>query len=64
MPEKKQRPKKAETEHTNPRKPEREDLEAEIPQAPAAEKANEPLGQPVAIDSTRGPRPLVEAEVE
>lgn len=60
MPEKKERAKKPETEHTNPRKPEREDLEAELPQAPA----KEPLGQPVAVDATRGPRPLVEAEEE
>lgn len=60
MPEKKERAKKPDTEHTNPRKPEREDLEAELPQAPA----REPLTGPAAIDSTRGPRPLVEAEVE
>lgn len=60
MPEKKERPKTSQTEHTNPRKPEREDLEAEIPQLPAKELSPEP----VAVDSTRGPRPLVEAEAE
>ncbi len=60
MPEKKDRPKKVEAEHTNQRKPEREDLEAELPQAPA----QEPLIEPLAVGGTRLPRPLVEAEID
>lgn len=60
MPEKKERQKQAEAEHTNQRKPEREDLEAELPQAPA----QEPLIEPLAIGGRRGSGPLVEAEVE
>ncbi|HEY5926625.1 MAG TPA: hypothetical protein VIV11_33290 [Kofleriaceae bacterium] len=45
---------------TNPETPDRDDLEAEIPQAPA----QEPSAEPTAIGGTRGPRPTVEPEVE
>jgi hypothetical protein len=51
-------PKKSEP--TNPHAPDREDVEAELPQAPA----REPLGGPTPIGSERAPRPTIEAEDE
>jgi hypothetical protein len=53
---------------TNPQAPEREDIEAELPRAPARSPAPsespEPSAEPTAIGGTRGPRPTVEPEVE
>ena len=60
------RPKKSDTkesekpEVTNPETPDRDDIEAEIPQAPA----QDPSAEPTAIGGTRGPRPTVEPEVD
>ena len=48
------------SEGTNQQTPEREDVEAEMPQAPA----KEPLGEPVPLGGPRSPRPTVEPEVE
>ncbi|HEX5062111.1 MAG TPA: hypothetical protein VFV99_22230 [Kofleriaceae bacterium] len=48
------------SDETNRHAPEREDVEAELPQAPA----KEPLAEPVPLDGARAPRPTVEAEVE
>jgi hypothetical protein len=45
---------------TNQQTPEREDVEAEMPQAPA----NEPLGEPEPLAGQRGSRPTIEPEVE
>jgi hypothetical protein len=47
-------------EGTNQQTPEREDVEAEVPQAPA----KEPLAEPEPLAGARGPRPTIEPEVE
>jgi hypothetical protein len=59
MPEQ-QRPKKSQDEETNKNKPERHEIEAEIPSAPA----KEPVAEPEPIGGTRGPRPQIEREIE
>jgi hypothetical protein len=48
------------SEGTNQQTPEREDVEAEVPQAPA----KEPLAEPEPLAGPRSPRPTVEPEVE
>jgi hypothetical protein len=48
------------SEGTNQETPEREDVEAELPHAPA----KEPLAEPEPLAGQRGPRPTVEPEVE
>lgn len=56
----KQPAQKKKSDETNRHAPEREDVEAELPQAPA----KEPLAEPVPVDRARAPRPTVEPEVE
>ena len=53
MPEKKQKPRQPERE--------REDVEAELPQAPARDPI---AAEPTPVDATRGPRPPMEPERE
>jgi hypothetical protein len=57
MPEKKQKPKRPEHDSANPPKPEREDIEAELPRAPVTDPM---VHEPTPIGGTRGPRPPVE----
>ncbi len=56
MPEKPRPPRKSHAAPTNPHKPEREDVEAELPRSP------EPVAEPAPIGATRGPRPQIERE--
>lgn len=53
MPEKKHKSKQSERE--------REDVEAELPQAPAQDPI---AAEPIPVDATRGPRPPMEPERE
>lgn len=53
-------PKPRKPESTNQEAPEREDVEAELPHAPA----KEPLGEVEPLAGQRGPRPTIEPEVE
>jgi hypothetical protein len=52
-------PKPRKSEGTNQQTPDREDVEAEVPQAPA----KEPLGEPEPLAGARR-RPMIEPEVE
>lgn len=60
MPEKRRKRKKPDRTTTNKQRPERADIEAELPRAPA----KEPLAEPAPIGGTSGPRTRIEPETE
>lgn len=60
MPKTQRKPKKSERPATNKQRPERADIEAELPHPPA----KEPLAEPPPIGGTSGPRARIEPEPE